>query len=212
MYQDQESIFYYITMYNENYAMPSMPEGSREGILKGLYRFRAAEGAVGRPRVQLLGSGPILREVLRAQQILSEQFGVAADVWSATSFNQLRRDALTADRWNRLHPEQPPQVPYVNTLLDSTEGPIIAATDYMKIVADQVAPWLAGRLYSLGTDGFGRSDNRAELRRFFEVNAEAIALAALYQLSKSGKIPTRTVTDAIAKLGINPETANPMIS
>ena len=215
MYQEQEDIFYYITMYNENYAMPPMPEGSREGILKGLYRFRAADAnnaSSKQPRVQLLGSGPILREALRAQQILSEQFGVAADVWSATSFNQLRRDALTADRWNRLHPEEKPQVPYVNGLLDPTEGPIIAATDYMKIVADQIAPWLGGRLYSLGTDGFGRSDNRTELRRFFEVNAEAIALAALHELSKAGKLPKRTVAEAIGKLGINPEAANPMIS
>jgi len=189
-----------------------MPEDSREAILKGLYQFRAAEAAKGKPRVQLLGSGPILREALRAQEILAEQFNVAADVWSATSFNQLRRDALAADRWNLLHPAQPAQRPYVNTLLDSTEGPIIAATDYMKIVADQIAPWLSGRLHSLGTDGFGRSDNRAQLRRFFEVDAECITLAALYQLAQAGKVPKKILPEAIAKLNLNPEKANPMIS
>jgi pyruvate dehydrogenase E1 component len=212
MYQEQEDIFYYITMYNENYAMPPMPEGCREAILKGLYRLPTAEPAAGRPRVQLLGSGPILREALRAQQLLAEQFGVAADVWSATSFNQLRRDALAADRWNRLHPAEPPRQPYLNAVLDSTEGPIIAATDYMKIVADQIAPWLSGRLHSLGTDGFGRSDNRTQLRRFFEVDAESIALAALYQLAQTGSIPKNILPEAITKLGLNPEKANPMIS
>ena len=148
----------------------------------------------------------------RAQELLALQFNVAADVWSATSFNQLRRDALTADRWNLLHPAKSPRRPYLNTVLDSTEGPIIAATDYMKIVADQIAPWLSGRLHSLGTDGFGRSDNRQQLRRFFEVDAESIALAALYQLAQSGTVPKKLLPDAITKLGINPEKANPMIS
>jgi pyruvate dehydrogenase E1 component len=137
---------------------------------------------------------------------------VAADVWSATSFNQLRRDALTADRWNLLHPTEPPRRPYLNTVLDSTEGPVIAATDYMKIVADQIAPWLTGRLHSLGTDGFGRSDNRAHLRRFFEVDAESIALAALYYLAQVGKVPKKVLPEAVTKLGIHPEKANPMIS
>ena len=212
MYQEQEDVFYYITMYNENYAMPPMPEGAREAILKGLYLFRPADSPEGRPRVQLLGSGPILREALRAQQLLADEFGVAADVWSATSFNLLRRDALTIDRWNLLHPGEPARRPYLNTVLDSTAGPIVAATDYMKIVADQIAPWLEGRLHSLGTDGFGRSDNRAQLRRFFEVDAESITLAALYQLAQDGTIPKSVLPEAIGKLGINPEKANPMIS
>jgi pyruvate dehydrogenase E1 component len=212
MYQEQEDVFYYITMYNENYAMPPMPEGAQEGILKGLYRYQQAPAAEGQPRVQLLGSGPILREALRAQQILAEQFQVAADVWSATSFNLLRREALEADRWNLLHPREPLRRPYLNTLLDETEGPIIAATDYMKIVADQIAPWLAGRLYALGTDGFGRSDNRQHLRRFFEVDAETIALAALHRLTQSGKISRELLPEAIVKLGIHPDKANPMIS
>jgi pyruvate dehydrogenase E1 component len=211
MYQEQEDCFFYITMYNENYAMPPMAPGIEEGILKGLYLFGTAELPEGKPRVQLLGSGPILREALRAQELLKD-FGVAADVWSATSFNLLRRDALDADRFNLLHPEAAPRRPYLNTVLDGTEGPIIAATDYMKIVGDQIAPWLSGRLHSLGTDGFGRSDNRQELRRFFEVDAAAIALAALYQLSRQGKVATKSVAEAIPKLGINPEKANPMIS
>ncbi|HWP85127.1 MAG TPA: pyruvate dehydrogenase (acetyl-transferring), homodimeric type, partial [Terriglobia bacterium] len=212
MYQEQEDCFYYITMYNENYAMPPMPAGCREGILKGLYRFRPAEAAAGRPRVQLLGSGPILREALRAQELLRDHFGVAADVWSVTSFNQLRRDALAADRWNMLHPQEPPRRPYLNTLLDGAEGPLIAATDYMKIVADQIAPWLSGRLRSLGTDGFGRSDNRQHLRRFFEVDAESIALAALTQLAQAGQVPKSLLPEAIQKLGIHPDKADPMIS
>jgi pyruvate dehydrogenase E1 component len=212
MYGEQEDIFYYVTMYNENYAMPPMPEGVRDGILKGMYLFQAAEGAQGRPRVQLLGSGPILREALRARELLHEQFGVAADVWSVTSFNLIRRDALQADRWNQLHPAETPRRPYLNTLLDSTEGPIIAATDYMKIVADQIAPWLGGRLQALGTDGFGRSDNRAYLRRFFEVDAESIALAALHELAERGQVSKSVVSEAVAKLGVNPEKANPMTS
>jgi pyruvate dehydrogenase E1 component len=211
MYQEQENCFYYITMYNENYGMPPMPEGVQEGSLKGLYRFRRAESVAERPTVQLLGSGPILREALRAQQILAERFQVAADVWSATSFNLLRREALEADRWNRLHPQEPPRRPHLNTLLDAAPGPIIAATDYLKIVPDQIAPWLAGRLHSLGTDGFGRSDTRTYLRRFFEVDAESIALAALYQLSLSGEIPKAVVSKAVSALGIDPEKAGPTI-
>jgi pyruvate dehydrogenase E1 component len=212
MYQEQEDIFYYVTMCNENYAMPPMPEGCREAILKGLYLFRRAEAAEGKPRVQLLGSGAILREALRAQELLRDHFGVAADVWSATSFNQLRRDALAVDRWNMLHPGEAPRRPYVNSVLDGTDGPVIAATDYMKIVGDQIAPWMAGRLHSLGTDGFGRSDNRQQLRRFFEVDAESIALASLTRLMHAGKIAKDSLPAAINKLGIDPEKANPILS
>ncbi|MBI1956453.1 MAG: pyruvate dehydrogenase (acetyl-transferring), homodimeric type, partial [Acidobacteria bacterium] len=209
MYEKQEDLFYYITMYNENYVMPPAPEGVQEGILKGIYRLRAADTTKGRPRVQLLGSGPLVREALRAQQILSERFGVAADVWSVTSYNQLRREALAADRWNRLHPLEAPRRPYLNTVLDPAEGPLVAATDYMKIVPDQIAPWLPGRLASLGTDGFGRSDNRSHLRRFFEVDAEFMAVAALHQLSLRGKIQTAQVAQAIRDLDLDPEKANP---
>ncbi|MBI4464463.1 MAG: pyruvate dehydrogenase (acetyl-transferring), homodimeric type [Acidobacteria bacterium] len=212
MYENQEDLFYYITMYNENYVMPPMSEGVQEGILKGIYRYRAAEKTEGRPRVQLFGSGTLLRETLRSQEMLDQQFGVAADVWSVTSYNLLRREALDAERWNRLHPTEPPRRPYLLSALEGAEGPIVAVTDYMKIVADQIAPWLSGRLVSLGTDGFGRSDNRIHLRRFFEVDAEAVAVAALHQLAQQGAIPARKVSEAIQQLGIHPDKANPMTS
>ncbi len=212
MYENQEDLFYYITLYNENYPMPPMAVEATEGILKGIYRLKSAERREGWPMVQLFGSGAILREALRAGEILSEGYSVAADVWSVTSYNQLRRDALNADRWNRLHPLETPRRSYISTILDATEGPIVAATDYMKIVSDQVAPWLPGRLLSLGTDGFGRSDNRAHLRRFFEVDAESIVLAALYQLCQRGEVTQDKVVQAIRDLGIDPEKANPMIS
>ncbi|OFV99383.1 MAG: pyruvate dehydrogenase (acetyl-transferring), homodimeric type [Acidobacteria bacterium RIFCSPLOWO2_12_FULL_54_10] len=209
MYTEQEDIFYYITMYNENYAMPPMPDGVEEGILKGIYRLRAAEPMKNGLRVQMLGSGPMIREALRAQQILAEKFNVQADVWCVTSYNLLRREALDSDRWNRLHPAETPRVPYLNTVLDATEGPIIAVSDFMKIIADQIAPWLPGRLASLGTDGFGRSNSRSHLRRFFEIDAEHIALAALHQLASQGKIPAEQAERAVQELGLNPEKANP---
>ncbi len=157
MYQEHEDVFYYLTLYNENYAQPAIPEGAEEGIIKGIYKLKSGDE---KPKAHLWGSGPILNEALRAQKILSEQFGVSTDVWSVTSYNELRREALRVERWNRLHPAEPEQKPYIVQALDQTEGPIIASTDYMKIVPDQLAPWLDGRLVSLGTDGFGRSDNR----------------------------------------------------
>jgi len=212
MYEDQEDLFYYITLYNENYPMPVMPEGVTEGILKGIYRLQQAEKREGRPIVQLLGSGAILRESLRAAQILSDKFGVAADVWSVTSYNQLRREALTVERWNRLHPLENPRRPYISTVLDDAPGPIVAASDYMRIIPDQIGQWLSGRLLSLGTDGFGRSDNRTHLRRFFEVDAESIAAAALYRLAANGELPAERAAEAIGQLGIDPEKVNPMIS
>ncbi|HEX5758699.1 MAG TPA: pyruvate dehydrogenase (acetyl-transferring), homodimeric type, partial [Thermoanaerobaculia bacterium] len=183
MYVRREDVFYYITLTNENYPMPAKPEGADEGILKGLYRFRAAEAAEGRPRVQLFGSGSLLNEALRAQEILAERYGVAADVWSATSYKELRRDALEAERWNFLHPEAAPRRSYLETVLDGVEGPIVAVSDYMRSVPDQIARWLPGRFFALGTDGFGRSDTRAALRRFFEVDAESVAVAALHRLA-----------------------------
>jgi len=212
MYELQEDRFYYITMYNENYAMPPMPEGVQEGILRGIYLYQKGQAAKGKPRVQLFGSGAVLREALRAQEILAEKYQVAADVWSATSYSQLRRDALAAERWNRLHPQEKPRRPYIETALQKAAGPIVAVTDYMKIVPDQIAPWLPGRLVSLGTDGFGRSDNRAYLRRFFEVDAESVTLAALQQLAKEGAIPGKRVAKAVQELGLDPEKADPMIS
>jgi pyruvate dehydrogenase E1 component len=184
-----------------------MPEGAREGILRGLYRYKAAESgaAVG----QLFGSGPILNEALKAQQMLAERYQVAADVWSVTSYNELRRDALAVERWNRLHPAEPERRPYLVECLEGAEGPIIAASDYMKAVADQIAPWLPGRLVSLGTDGFGRSENREHLRKFFEVNAEAIVAATLSRLSRGGKFSSEQARTALAELGIDPESGNP---
>jgi pyruvate dehydrogenase E1 component len=207
MYQEGEDRFYYLTLYNENYVQPPMPEGVREGILKGLYLYRGPQN--GPAQVQLFGSGPILNEALRAQNLLAERYGVQAQVWSATSYCELRRDALAVERWNRLHPDQPARRPYLLEVLEGTEGPIIAATDYMKAVPDQIAPWLGGRLVSLGTDGFGRSDNRQYLRRFFEVSAEAIAAAALAALAREGRFDARRAAEAIRELGLDPQAPDP---
>jgi pyruvate dehydrogenase E1 component len=208
MYQEQEDRFYYLTLYNENYPMPPAPkELDTEGILRGIYRYSAA--GEGRAQLQLFGSGPILNEALRAQRILAERFDLAADVWSVTSYNELRRDALAVERWNRLHPDQPPRMPYIQQALRGAEGPIVAATDYMKVVADQIAPWLPGRMEALGTDGFGRSDNREYLRRHFEVNAEAIAAAALSRLARCGRLDPPKAAAAIGELGIDPEKIDP---
>ncbi len=203
MYRNREDVFYYITLCNENYPMPKKPEGSDEGILKGLYRVSSTPPD-GRPRVQLIGSGPILREALRARDLLSERFGVAADVWSATSYKELRREALEAERWSMLHPDQPARKPYVVSLLENEPGPIVAVSDYMRIVPDQIARWLPGRFFALGTDGYGRSDTREALRRFFEVDAESVALAALHQLALRGDVSADLPRRAIAELGIDP--------
>ena len=207
MYQEMEDCFYYLTMYNENYAQPPMPEGIEQGILRGIYRFKTAEN--GKAALQLFGSGPILNEALRAQDMLAEKYGIPADVWSVTSYNELRRDALEVERWNRLHPDQPPRRPYVLEALDGAEGPIVAASDYMKTYADQLATWLPGRLDALGTDGFGRSDNREYLRRHFEVNAESIAAAALSRLARENKFDPARAKAAIAELGLDPERPDP---
>jgi pyruvate dehydrogenase E1 component len=208
MYQEHEDRFYYITLYNENYAMPAMPEGlDPQGVLKGIYRLRPA--AEGRAVVHLFGSGPILNEAVRAQKILAEKYGVPADVWSVTSYNELRRDALDAERWTRLHPDQAPRTPYLQEALEGAEGPIVAASDYMKVVADQIAPWLPGRMETLGTDGFGRSDNREYLRRHFEINAESIAAAALSRLARDGKFDSKKAAAAFSELGVETEKKNP---
>ncbi len=206
--QRGDDVFYYVTLYNENWAMPPKPEGAEEGVLRGLYRFSVAES--GERRVQILASGPILLQALRARDVLAEKFGVAADVWSATSFQQLRNDALDVERWNRLHPDAEQRVPYVRQCLDPTEGPIVAATDYMKAVPDMVTRWIDRPYTVLGTDGFGRSDTREALRTHFEVNAEHIAYAALYSLCLDGKSTPDELTRAIAELGIDPERVNPL--
>ncbi len=207
MHQEGEDRFYYITVYNEDYPMPEMPEGAAEGILRGIYKFKPAPG--GKPALQLFGSGPILNEALRAQQILAEKYKVQADLWSVTSYNQLRREALATERWNRLHPAEKEKRPYILQALEGAEGPIVAATDYMKIVPDQLAPWLTGRLVTLGTDGFGRSDNRQHLRRHFEVNAESIAAAALSRLARDGKFDARKAQKALQDLGVDTEKIDP---
>jgi pyruvate dehydrogenase E1 component len=207
MYQENQDLFYYLTVYNENYAQPPMPGDCRQGILQGIYRCKAAEN--GRAAAQLFGSGPILNEALRAQAILTERYQVYADVWSVTSYSQLRREALEVERWNRLHPGEPERRPYLVEALDRAWGPIIAATDYLKALPDQVAPWLPGRLVSLGTDGFGRSDNRQFLRRHFEVNAESIAAATLSSLARHGEFHPETARKALAELGVETETQDP---
>jgi pyruvate dehydrogenase E1 component len=213
MYTNREDVFYYITLYNENYPMPPIPAGAEEGILKGLYKFRPApEGPGDRPRIHLFGSGSLLREAMRAQEMLAQRYGVAADLWSAPSYKEVRRDALEAERWNLLHPDQEPRKPYVVQLFEGDDNPIVAVTDYMRLVPDQIAPWLPGRLYSLGTDGFGRSDTREALRRFFEVDAESIVLASLHQLSRWGRVDRAVVRRAIDELGIDPEKLDPLIS
>ncbi len=206
MYQENEQVFYYITMYNEDYAMPAMPEGVTEGILRGIYKTSPA--AKGKPVAHLFGSGPILLEALRAQQILADQYGIQTDVWSVTSYTELRRDALSVERWNRLHPAEPEKKPYLLEALKNAKGPIIAATDYMKVVPDQLAPWLPNRLTSLGTDGFGRSDNREHLRRHFEVNAESIVAATLSRLVRDGKFDAKKAQQAFTELGIDTEKAD----
>ena len=209
MYQEGEDRFYYITLYNENYAMPEMPADCKpEAVLKGIYKYRGA--AKGKPKIQLFGSGPILNEALRAQQILAEKYNVASDVWSVTSYNELRRDALEADRWNRLHPDQPARTPYIVEALKGADGPIVAATDYMKAVPDQIAPWLAGRMEALGSDGFGRSDNREYLRKHFEINAENIAATALSRLARDGKFDVKKIKAAFTDLGIDAEKIDPV--
>jgi pyruvate dehydrogenase E1 component len=212
MYQEGEDRFYYIMLYNEDYPMPQMPEGCREGIIRGIYKYKAAEGK--KAAVQLFGSGPILNEALRAQTILAEKYGVAADVWSVTSYNELRRDALAIERWNRLHPAEKAKEPYIITTLKeagvAADCPIVAATDFIKAVPDQLAPWLGGRLISLGTDGFGRSDNRQYLRRHFEINAESIAAAAVSRLARDGKFDIKRAQNAMKELEIDTEKVDPV--
>jgi pyruvate dehydrogenase E1 component len=204
MYQEEEDVFYYLTLINEKTAHPPMPEGAQAGIVRGMYRLR--EGAAGAARVQLLGSGAILGETLAAADLLQRDFGVAADVWSVTSYSELRRDGQEAERWSRLHPLEDRRRGYAETVLADSAGPVVAATDYMKTVAEQIRPFMAGRRYTaLGTDGFGRSDTRQALRAFFEVDRRHIALAALKALADDGLIPRERAAEAIVRYGIDPE-------
>ncbi|MBV8741077.1 MAG: pyruvate dehydrogenase (acetyl-transferring), homodimeric type, partial [Sinobacteraceae bacterium] len=201
MYVEQESIFYYITVMNENYQQPALPDGAAAGILKGGYRLR--EGGRGKVRATLLGSGTILRESLAAAQILENDYGIPADVYSITSFSELRREALETERWNLLHPNDTARVPYVRQLLQDRGATVVAATDYMRIVPDQIRQWVGDQYVTLGTDGYGRSDSRAALRKHFEVDRNYIVLATLKALADAGKIEKKNVTGAMQALGID---------
>ena len=210
MYQDQEDVYYYITVMNENYEHPAMPAGAEASILKGMYLLREGKAKKGAPKVQLLGSGTILREVIAGAELLEKEYGVSADIWSVTSFNELRRNGLDVQRWNMLHPEQPPRLSHIEECLKDRDGPVIAATDYMKLFADQVRAFIPGRkFFALGTDGFGRSDTREKLRGFFEVNRHYVTVAALKSLADEELVPQSTVAAAIVKYGIDPEKPNP---
>jgi pyruvate dehydrogenase E1 component len=230
MYQNQEDVFYYLTVMNENYAHPAMPKGAEEGIIRGMYKF--SEGLRGSPQgggrgvpngsaitpshmgegkkplVQLLGSGTILREVIAAAELLEKDFGVAADVWSVTSFNELRRDGIDCERWNTLHPESQPRTSYVDACLDA-KTPVVSATDYIRAYSDQIRPFVKARYKTLGTDGFGRSDTRKKLRGFFEVDRYYVVVTALKALADEGTIPASEVTKAIKLYKINPDKPNP---
>jgi pyruvate dehydrogenase E1 component len=209
MVERQEDVFYYITMMNENYTHPALPDGAAPGILKGLYLLRDSRIGADRPRVQLFGSGAILREVLAAADLLQGDFGVGADVWSVPSFTELRREGLAAERWSLLHPEEARKPSFVETCLANRKGPVVAATDYVRLYADQIRPLVSRRYVVLGTDGFGRSDRRSQLRHFFEVDRRFIALAALKALADEGTIPAGEVSAAMRKLEIDPEKPDP---
>ncbi len=210
MYQEGEEIFYYLSLYNENYPMPAMPPGVEDGILQGLYKFR--KGPDGKKhKAHIFGSGTILREALRAQQILADRYEVSADVWSATSYKRLKTDLQRVSRWNMLHPTEPPRQAYLQQVLEGETGVFVAVSDNIKLVPDQIAPWIPGGLTTLGTDGFGRSDTRQRLRRFFEVDAECTVIATLYALAQKGAIERQAVAQAIKDLGVDPDKPFPQV-
>jgi pyruvate dehydrogenase E1 component len=214
---DAENVFYYLTLYNEPYQQPAAPDGVEEGILRGLYLYAAAptpDAATGRakrngdrPHAQVLASGIAVRLALQAQQLLADDWGVAADVWSATSWNELRRDAVAAEEWNLLHPDDAPRTPYVTTALADRPGPVVAVSDWMRAVPDQISCWVPGEFSSLGTDGFGRSDTRAALRRHFHIDAESITVAVLAALAERGEVKSESVGEAIARYELFDERA-----
>jgi pyruvate dehydrogenase E1 component len=212
MYKDGENWFYYITVMNEPYAMPPMPAGAREGILKGMYKYRGSANRKAKLKAQLFGSGAILNEVLRAQEILEQKYSVAADVWSVTSYKELYIDAIETERWNRLNPGEKQRVPYVSRCLVDAPGVLVAASDYLKTLPNMISKWMPRRLAALGTDGFGRSEGRTSLRDFFEVDAKFIVLATLHELSEDGKIDAKVVDKAIEDLGIVKSKPNPVVS
>jgi pyruvate dehydrogenase E1 component len=204
MYVDNETCIYYLMLENENYEMPPMPDGCEEGIIKGMYKVSPAEKKLTH-HVQLFGSGPILRSVLAAQKLLAEKYDTSSDVWSVTSYTELRREAQECRRWNMLHPDETPRKSYLEKQIEGLEGPFIAASDYMRCLAEQIDPWIPGGLFALGTDGMGRSESREALRRHFEVDAEFVTLATLDQLTKRGAKGLPQMSEAIQQLGIDPE-------
>jgi pyruvate dehydrogenase E1 component len=208
MYRDQESVFYYLSVMNEQYEMPPMPEGSRDGILKGMYRFNRAANDKAKLKAQLLGSGAILNEVIAAQKLL-EKYDVAADVWSVTSYQELYRDGHACDRWNMLHPDQEPRKPYVAQCFENVPGVFVAASDYLKVLPDSIDQWMPRRMRSLGTDGFGRSEDRQSLRNHFEVDAKFVALGTLAELAHAGQLDRKVIAQAIKDLGIDTEKKEP---
>jgi pyruvate dehydrogenase E1 component len=208
MFFEQEDISYYLTLMNENYEMPILPLGSTEGICRGIYLLSQRLLGEKSPHVRLFGSGAILRETLRAQDLLEQKFGVSSSVYSVTSYKNLYYDGHDCERWNRLHPDSSPRRPFVVQALSDTSGPIVAASDYVAAVPLSIAPWVWPDYTVLGTDGFGRSESREDLRRFFEVDAENIALAALEQLARRGEYPKAQLTEAVAALGLDPEKLN----
>ncbi|MFN0067153.1 MAG: transketolase-like TK C-terminal-containing protein, partial [Limisphaerales bacterium] len=209
LYAQGEDCFYYLTLFNEMHTHPPMPDGAEEGILKGLYKFKPGPTG-GKHKAHLLGSGPIILSALKAQELLA-QYGVSADVWSATSYKALRNDAQGCRRWNMLHPTEPAKKPYVVSLLEKEKGVFVAVSDHMKLVPDQIAPWVPGGLFTLGTDGFGRSETRENLRRFFEIDAESVTIATLYALAEKGELERTVVAQAIRDLGVNPEKVFPAL-
>ena len=206
MFENQENVFYYLTVMNENYLQPPMPEGCEEGVLRGIHNISRHEGA----RVQLFGSGTILREAIAAQQLLDTEFGIETNVWSVTSYTELRREAMSVERWNLLHPEEPAKETYLGKVLADENGPVVAASDYMKIHADQVREFIPQKYYVLGTDGFGRSDSRANLRDFFEVNRYYICIVALKALADEGSISPQVVSKAMQQFSIDPDKPDPL--
>jgi len=210
MFTEKENCFYYITTMNENYVHPEMPVNAEEGIIKGMYQLEATKKKKPKLQVQLMGAGSILREVRAAAIVLREDYGVESDVWSLTSINELTRDGQRAQRWNMMHPESEPRVPYITQQLTGAKGPVIAATDYLKTYAEQLRAFIPNSFSVLGTEGFGRSDTRANLRRFFEVDCNYVVIAALKALSDEGQLEAKVVASAMKQLGVDPEKLDPM--
>jgi len=209
MFVENEDIFYYLALYNESYPMLAMPEGAEDGIVKGLYKFKP--GFEGKIKAHLLASGSIMQSALKAQLILAEKYGVSVDVWSATSYKLLRADAIRAQRWNVLHPTEPAKKSYLEQILGNESGVFVAVSDNIRTVPDQIAPWVPGGLFTLGTDGFGRSDTRERLRRFFGVDVETTVVGTLYALAQKNLIERKVVAQAIKDFGLDPEMVQPQL-